>query len=216
MTGEADIRIVVLGDSITKGDQVGEAKRFTTLVQKELSERLGQKIEVINAGVNADVTELARHRLQRDVFAHKPNYAVIMFGVNDAGFYRPETPERPGHTTRVAAEGYRRYLNEMADKIEAAGIKVIFATPVPMSRHYWLAHLPQYQKHGLNYIVDEYAKIMRDVAEERGAPMIDVHREFSIRPQTGDFIPDGIHPDRRGHRIIADVYIQSLMNILAE
>ena len=213
---EADIRIVVLGDSITKGDQVGEAKRFTTLVQKELSSRLGETVEVINSGVNADITELARRRLPRDVLKHRPDYAAIMFGVNDAGFYRPDTPETPGDTPRVSADDYRAYLNEMADKIEAAGIKVIFATPVPMSRHYWLADLPQYRKNGLNYIVDEYAQIMRNVAAERHAPLIDAHREFTIRPQTENFIPDGIHPDRRGHRIIADVYIQALMGILAE
>ncbi|NOZ24047.1 MAG: hypothetical protein GXP25_23460 [Planctomycetes bacterium] len=213
---KSDIRIVVLGDSITKGDQVDENKRFTSLVQKELSDRLGKVVNVINSGVNADITELARHRLQRDVINHQPDYAVIMFGVNDAGFYRPETPEEPGDTPRVSAEDYRAYLNEMADKIEAAGIKIIFATPVPMSHHYWMADLPQYRKNGLNYIVEEYVQIMRDVAEERGAPLIDVHREFSIRPQTQDFIPDGIHPDRRGHRIIADVYMRALVGILTD
>jgi len=214
MSDQAGVKLVVLGDSITKGDNVEPGERFTSLVEKELSEKLGKRLTIINSGVNADITALAIHRLRRDVIDHKPNYAVIMFGVNDAGYYRPETPETPGDTPRVSAEDFRSYLNSMADKIAAGGAQVFFATPVPMSKHYWLADLPQYVENGLNYIVDEYARIVRDVAEERSAVLVDVHKAFSNRPQTGDYIPDGIHPDPRGHRLIADVYVKTLAKAL--
>lgn len=214
MAQKSATKIVVLGDSITRGDNVKPDERFTSIVERGLSSKLGKAVTVINSGVNADITALAVHRLRRDVIDHKPDYAVMMFGVNDAGFYRPETPETPGDTPRVSADDYRSHLNSMADKISESGATVVFATPVPMSKHYWLAHLPQYVKNGLNYIVDEYAHIMRNVATARDAALIDVHRAFSARPETEDFIPDGIHPDSRGHRLIADVYLTALSDLL--
>lgn len=214
MKDKAEVRIVVLGDSITKGDQVGPEARFTALVEKELSDRLGRKIAVVNSGVNADITRMAVDRVERDVIAHRPDYGVIMFGVNDAGFYRPDTPDKPGDTPRVSAGDFRKYLNMIADKIASCGAAAVLATPVPMSKHYWLANLPQYVQCGLNYIVDEYAEIVRDAAHRRSAPLADVHRAFRSRPETEDFIPDGIHPDKRGHRLIADVYLDVFLRLL--
>jgi len=214
MSDSSDITIVVLGDSITKGDQVGVEYRFTTLVEKELSACLDRGIVIINSGVNADITPLAIRRVQGDVIDHGPDYAVIMFGVNDAGFFRPETPETPADTPRVALDDFKSYLNGMVDRISAADIRLLLATPVPMSKYYWLADWPRYVKNGLNYLVDQYADTVRDIARQRALPLIDVHREFSSRPGTEDFVPDGIHPDTRGHRLIADVYMQQLPDII--
>ena len=138
-TRENGTCIVVLGDSITKGDDVAAEQRFTRLVEQELTDALGAAITVVNAGVNADITALAVQRLERDVLDLQPDYAVIMFGVNDAGFFRPETPETPAATPRVALADFRHHLQSMLRHVADNGITPILATPVPMSRYYWLA-----------------------------------------------------------------------------
>ena len=208
--------IVVIGDSITKGGNIACEHRFTTLVQAELTKQLGRPIAVANAGVDADTSELARDRLDRDALAQRPDYVVIMFGVNDAGFFRPETPDAPADTPRVALDAFRANLADMACRVARHGAHPVLATPVPMSRHYWLAHLPFYVENGLNFLVKQYAEAVREVASGLHTPLIDVCRAFLECPGTGELIPDGVHPDERGHRLVADVYVRRLTRILSQ
>ena len=204
--------IVAFGDSITKGDHVAPHERFTSIAERELTRIKGQTVQVINAGVNADITALALGRIERDVLAHHPAIVTVMFGVNDAGFFRPDGP--PADTPRVEPEDYRRNLHEMAERIAAIEALPILGTPLPMSPSYPLADLPQYREHGLNYLVDRYAAIMRTVAQEQRIPLLDLHRAFSEDPSTQAFLPDGIHPNVQGHAFIARLYVAELVKWL--
>ena len=203
------IIIVAFGDSITKGGNVAPHERFTSIAEKELTQAIGKQVKLINAGVNADITALALQRIERDVFAHKPDFVTVMFGVNDAGFFRPNGP--PDDTPRVEPEDYKRNLHRMVEMISAVGAMPILGTPLPMSPSYPLANLPQYQEHGLDYLVDQYAEIMREVAREHRIPLIDLHRAFSDDPSTQMFLPDGIHPNTQGHAFIARIYVNKLI-----
>ncbi len=44
---------------------------------------------------------------------------------------------------------------------------------------------------------------VREVAAARGVDLVDVYQAFAQEPATQDFFPDGLHPDVRGHRLIA-------------
>jgi len=208
----AKIVIVAFGDSITKGDNVAPQRRFTSIAERELTRLTGKQVKVVNAGVNADITTLALQRIERDVFAQRPDFVTIMFGVNDAGFFRPDGP--PADSPRVEPSEYERNLHKMVKVISAAGALPILGTPLPMSQSYWLADLPQYRKHGLNYLVDQYAEVMRKVAHEHGIPLIDFHRAFSDDLSLQAFLPDGIHPNAQGHAFISKIYVSELMKVI--
>jgi lysophospholipase L1-like esterase len=210
------LRIVAFGDSITNG--VGpagmtEADTFRDIVRRELTERLGSNVEVINAGVNGDIVPLAIGRLERDVLDRKPDIVTIMFGGNEAGFYRPET-NGFADTPRVSRDEFRATLVKMVDRIRRSGITVVLMTCPPMTERYWGKHLEPYQKYGINFLVKEYAQAMRDVAREKRVELIDVYRAFEREPKRLEFFPDGLHPDARGHRVIADLLVERLAGIL--
>ena len=198
--------IVMLGDSITNGVRVGvkEEDTFRHLLQKDLS----QAVEVVNAGVNGDITTTAIHRLERDVLGYCPNYVTIMFGVNDAGYYRPAT-DSMADTPRVTAEDFRSNLEVIIKAVQKIRAKPVLVTPVPMNPFYAHKDFPAYLENGLNYLVDEYADIIRDLASRDNLPLIDVHRAFSADPGTDRLVPDGIHPNKAGHRFIADIFMES-------
>jgi lysophospholipase L1-like esterase len=192
---------------------VTEADTFRDIVQRELTERLGAKVEVINAGVNGDIVTLAIERLKSDVLDHEPNIVTIMFGGNEAGFYRPET-DGFADTARVSQEKFQAALGKVVDRLRAEGITVVLMTCPPMTDRYWGMHLGPYQKHGINFLVKDYAQTMRDVAAEKGVELIDVYRSFQQAPSTRDYFPDGLHPDARGHRVIADLMVPRLTRII--
>ncbi len=213
----AKIRIVALGDSITNGaglSGVKEEETFRHLLQEELSRTARYDVEVINAGLNGDITTIAIHRLKRDVLQHEPDYVTIMFGVNDAGYYRPAT-DSVADTPRVTAARFRGNLEIIIKTIEAAGAKPALVTPVPMSSSYGHKDFPAYVENGLNYLVDEYADIIRDLSTQADLPLIDVHKAFSADPTTDKFVPDGIHPNKAGHRFIAGILVEAFTRILS-
>jgi len=211
------LRIVAFGDSITNG--VGpagmkETDTFRDIARRELTEKTGAKVEVVNAGVNGDIVTLAIERLKRDVLDRKPDIVTIMFGGNEAGFYRPET-NGFADTPRVSREDFKATLNKIVDRIQAAEITVVLMTCPPMTERYWGMKLEPYQKHGINFLVKDYAQAMRDVADEKGVELIDVYRAFQKKPKRLDYFPDGLHPDARGHRVIADLLVRRLARIVS-
>lgn len=211
------IRIVTLGDSITKGVRVGveEEDTYAYLLQKELSQKTRFEAGVINAGVSSDITTTAIPRLEHDVLQHNPDYVTIMFGVNDAGYYRPAT-DSIADTTRVTPEGFRSNLETIIRAVQKIHAKPILVTSVPMNPAYAHKDFPAYVKNGLNYLVDEYADIVRDLSSELGLPLIDIHKAFKADPNTDKLVPDGIHPNKPGHRFIADIFVGEFTKILSE
>jgi lysophospholipase L1-like esterase len=210
------VRIVAFGDSITNGvglAEVSEADTFRDIVRRELNERLGSTVEVLNAGVNGDVVTLAIGRLERDVLDRVPDIVTVMFGGNEAGFYRPET-DGFAETPRVAREAFAATVAEIVDRTRKAGVTVVLMTCPPMTDRYWGVHLDAYQQHGINFLVKRYAQAMRDVAAEMNAELIDVYHAFEENPATLDYFPDGLHPDARGHRVIADLLVERLAQII--
>jgi lysophospholipase L1-like esterase len=208
-----EVRIVALGDSITKASNLPDERSYRKLVERELRERTGREIRVINAGVNSDITTLALERIERDVLSHQPHIVTVMFGVNDAGFFRPDGP--PADTPRVAEDEFRENLLQIVRRIRESGAIPVLVTHLPMSPSYPLADLPAYVENGLNYLVDRYAEIVRQVASEMVVSLIDTHRYFSDHPETQEYLPDGIHPNEKGHEVIASLFVPVLIDLIA-
>lgn len=210
------VRIVALGDSITNGAGlagVGESATFREIVRRELTQRLGRPVEVVNAGVNGDIATLALGRLKTDVLDRKPDVVTLMFGGNEAGFYRPETGGF-AETPRVDREEFKAALGTIVDRLRAAGIPVVLMTCPPMTERYWGMKLEAYRKHGINFLVKDYAQTMRDVAAEKKVELVDVYAAFQQDRGRLEYFPDGLHPDARGHRVIADLLVERLACLL--
>jgi lysophospholipase L1-like esterase len=210
------VRVVALGDSITNGAGlagVKGAETFRELTRRELAEKLEKPVEVVNAGVNGDIVTLAIKRLKMDVLDRKPDIVTVMFGGNEAGFYRPET-NGFADTPRVDRQQFQAALGTIVDRLQASGITVVLMTCPPMTERYGGMHLEPYRKHGINFLVKNYAQTMRDVAAEKKVALIDVYRAFDGNRERLEYFPDGLHPDARGHRVIADLLVQRLARII--
>ena len=211
-----EITIVALGDSITNGAGIGnvtEKDTFRYLLQNDLAQMGGLSVKVINAGVNGDITTTAIPRLERDVLQHKPDYVTVMFGVNDAGYYRPDT-DSMADTPRVIVDDFRANLRTIINTIQEIGSIPILVTPLPMNESYAHKDFPAYVENGLNYLVDEYSEIIRNLCINKELHLIDVNKVFNENPNTVNLIPDGIHPNICGHRFIADLFISEFIKLL--
>ena len=79
------LRIVTLGDSITKGVRPGVKPEETFAARLEAALQTdGVAVSVVNVGIGSERTDLALKRLVKDVIAQKPAVVTIMYGTNDS------------------------------------------------------------------------------------------------------------------------------------
>ena len=118
--------IVCLGDSVTKGVRQGLSvdQVFCGLLETRLKQ-VGNEVKVFNLGVGSDTTEGGLKRFERDVLAHRPTHAAIMFGLNDA--YRPKADGPP----LVELDRYDQNLREMIRLLRDRNIQPILMTSNP-------------------------------------------------------------------------------------
>jgi hypothetical protein len=116
-----------------------------------------------------------------------------MFGLNDA--------------ERLTPAAYRANLHELARRIRAGGSELVLLTPnaVEAGDH---ARPPER--------VAAYAEIVREVGRELGVPVGDVHQAF-LAARAADPVAarrlhsDAIHPNLRGHVLIAETAAAALV-----
>ncbi len=155
-----------------------------------------------------------------DVLTHEPDFAVVQFGINDAAVNVWKSP--PVTTPRVNTETYRTNLQFFVRTLVAQHCRVLLMTPNPMR---WTKQLremygqPPYQTDvddGFNVVLRKYARIVRQVAQQESVPLIDVYERFTdfgnqVDTSVDDLLLDGMHPNDRGHRLIADELIPVLV-----
>jgi lysophospholipase L1-like esterase len=202
-------RIVFLGDSITQDGN------YTTDVESWLISQ-GQRVEVLNIGLSSEsatkltAEENAGHvkatgfarpfigdRLDRSLALTNPDLLFVCYGMNDAS----ALPEGP--------EGLRRFveaITHLRDTALGSGVKrVVFCTPPvhdPVK-----AIDPAKNPHERNLVA--YRDWLLSKRAE-GWEVVDIHgpmrRDLDAARKTDPafrFQPDGVHPDRGGHWVMA-------------
>jgi lysophospholipase L1-like esterase len=181
--------------------------------------RRGVPATVINAGVPGNNTTQAMARLETDVLSHKPDVVIIQFGINDGMVDVWKDP--PATAARVSKEDFENNLHGFVSRIRAAGGEVLFMTPNPLRWVKFLREMygkPPYKlddPEGLTFILADYAQIVRDVARDEKAPLVDVYAAFLAngkRPghSVDELLVDGVHPNDAGHQLISELLIEKI------
>lgn len=76
---QADITVLVVGDSISAGYGIQTEESWVHL----LRQRLGERSRVVNASISGDTTGGGLQRLARTLGEHQPDFVIIELGGND-------------------------------------------------------------------------------------------------------------------------------------
>lgn len=217
-SADAPYTVVTFGDSTTAPRTVegGDLDVYADLLQEELMQA-GVNAQVINAGVGSDTTVRARKRFESDVLIHEPDLVIIQFGLNDSCIDVRLGEDAP----RVALRDYVDNLSYFAKTLSARGSRVILMTPNPLL---WTEKLkalygsPPYDtddRWGFNLLNAHYAATVRAVAQSMNVPLVDVYQYYAHydrvpKQAMGDLLLDGMHPNARGHAIIADALMEEI------
>jgi lysophospholipase L1-like esterase len=144
---------------------------------------------VLNRGINGQLTEEIRARLPRDVLQVRPDYAIILAGVNDIfGGQRAESVER--------------HLAAMYADVLDAGIVPVAATVLPYNSATARASGDILT---LNGWIENLTKVLGILFCHTHAAVANPVDSNRLRGS-----PDGLHPDVAGYRAMGEVLARTI------
>lgn len=186
-TGVFASRIVFLGDSLTEGYGVAKEKAYPALLERKIR---NAKLDwtVVNAGVSGSTSASAKSRLEWQL-RKPPEILFLALGANDG--LRGLKPEE-----------MRKNLESAIAMARAKGVTV-FLVGMMMPPNYGGPYREAFQK-----VFPEIAK----KTKVRFVP-------FLLDGVAGDSslnLADGIHPNEKGHAVIADHLWKALEPVLRQ
>ncbi|HZL91528.1 MAG TPA: prolyl oligopeptidase family serine peptidase [Pirellulaceae bacterium] len=206
----APVRIVTLGDSITKGVRSGVTaeETFATRIEAALRKE-GLAAEVTNVGIGGERTDQALVRLEKDVIAQRPHVVTIMYGTNDSYVDIGKSD------SRITAHQYRDNLVQLVERLRRAGIQ-----PVLMTEPRWgaAAKANGAGEHP-NVRLEKYVEECRGAAKELNVPLIDHYAHWTQKEKAGQnlgaWTTDQCHPNPRGHEELARLIVPVVERVVS-
>lgn len=173
--------ILFLGDSLTEGYQLAKEEAYPALIEKEL-QKTRKGIKIINGGVSGATSASGLKRMDWYLKA-KPDIMVLALGANDGlRGTKPEITEKN--------------LSNVIEKAQQRGITVILAgmkMPTNMGEPYRSQFENIFPKLAKKYSLKFIPFILDGVG---GKPELN--------------LPDGIHPNPKGHEVMAKTVLKVL------
>jgi len=180
-------RVVFMGDSITD-------------IWK-LSEYFPGK-PYINRGIGGQTTPQMLIRFRPDVIALKPRAVLILAGTNDIA----------GNTGPMTLEMIENNYASMAELAKANGIKVIFASVLPIhdyGRTKVSERRPPEQILKLNEWLKSYCKANGHIYLDYFSKMVDDKGMLKV-----ELANDGLHPNAEGYKVMAPLAESAIQQAL--
>lgn len=179
--------IIFFGNSLTAGYGLSTEQAFPAIVGQELNSN-GFHYEVVNAGLSGETTAGGLSRVDW-ILRKKVDVFILELGANDA---------LRGLPLDQTKTNLQAIIDKVKSKYPEANIVIAgMLAPPNLGNDY----------------TSEFSSIFTDIAKENKVSLI----PFLLSGVAGDKslnLPDGIHPNIEGHKIVANNVIQVLNYIL--
>jgi acyl-CoA thioesterase-1 len=179
--------ILFYGDSLTAGYGLSPDEAFPALVGRKLTEK-GKVVKIINAGLSGETSAGGLSRIDW-VLRQPVDVFVLELGPNDG-------------LRGLPLEQTEKNLQSIIDKVKTKypNVKIVIAgMMVPPNIG------PEY--------TEKFRKIFPALAKKNNATLI----PFLLADVAGDEklnLPDGIHPNAQGHKIVAENVLKAIEPLL--
>lgn len=201
-----------LGDSITEGCRVSCGDNvFHQLIKRQYGmqhaynygvggTRIARQTTPSRGSTHHDLT----FELRAEIMDKKADAVVVFGGTNDFGH-----GDAPFGT--VDSEDIYTFcgaVNSLISKLQRDFPKadIVFMTPL----HRLSEDKPNPHS---GKTLAEYAAAIRTICGRRGIPVIDLFAIDPIDPADEEFFPDGLHPNDKGHSVMAQVIAEELLKL---
>ena len=188
-------KIACIGNSITAGFGI----KYPSIhgYPPQLQQMLGSNYWVRNFGVSSRTMlnkgdyPYMNESAWKEALDFKPDIAIVKLGTNDS---KPENWQY--------GKGFKKDLEQMVTTLRESNpsIKIFLCTPIPAFKPTWNI--------SDDVILNKIIPIQHKVAKKYGLQVIDLHTLYA---GDGDkMLKDGIHPDERGTKRLAEIIAEAL------
>lgn len=223
-------KILVLGDSLSKGIVYNEQKRRYCPLENGFINTLAKKIRftVTNVSRFGSTLTQALKIAPAKVEKENPDLVLIEFGGNDCDFNWDEIAQNPqkDHRPRTELNTFEENLTHFVKELNLRGKTPVLLNlpPLDAPRYFqWFTGGDESKgKEILKWLGDvckiywwheRYSCAVERVAQATKTRLIDIRGAFLKKEDYREFLcVDGIHPNEKGHKLIEDTilgYIQS-------
>lgn len=193
--------IYAFGDSITYGAWDQQASGWTSLLRQHLD--LTEPFPgyyFYELGIHGETTNGLMKRLDNEIEVRQrqddDSYTFIFaHGANDATWLTGES------RFKASIEDYEANLRTAIQKAKSLNASIYILGITPVNEEY-STDLVARGKSCINKYVDIYDSKARAVAQSESVSFIDINGAFKAAGPNNLLVPDGLHPNEAGHKLI--------------
>lgn len=205
------MRVLIFGDSITQGFWDIEGG-WVSRIRKHYDQQMIDGTDndpptIFNLGVSGNSSDdvLARFDNETKARATEELAFVVAIGVNDA---RTKAGVNYSDPTR-----YKQNLSEILRLAKQYSRKILFVglTPCVEARSNPVSWGDTGYTNGR---IKEFDNILREFCQVNQVPFVEVYEPFAKAEAESELLPDSLHPNDKGHQLIADLVTPGLFELL--
>jgi lysophospholipase L1-like esterase len=191
--------LVCHGDSLTEASDLNDPLIWPSLVEDRL------KIKVLNSGIGGDTTAGLLSRFYHDVVGHRPDYVLIMGGTNDLWW-------------DLDVKLIQANIFTMSCQAEYHKIVPLVGLPIPMIVESACNQDFMAPQGGYKKCMEKLALLVSSLtilARQNDIACLDFYHPFfddSGAVEKKYFLEDGLHPNKLGHRLMAQKTVELLQS----
>ncbi len=204
-------KLLFIGDSITDCERArpvgeglfgAEGRGYVSLVKAYLEAvHTEKKIRVVNMGTSGNTVKDLAARWESDVLDLKPDWLVVMIGVNDV-WRQHDLPLIK--ETHVSLIDYTSTLEQLVQKTKSKVNGLILMTPF---------YIEPNPADAMRAMMDDYGRAVKQIARQHGVHCIDTQSAFNAVLQhchANALAWDRVHPNPTGHMVIARAFLNEI------
>jgi lysophospholipase L1-like esterase len=205
-------RVVIIGDSITDCGRARDAaddspealgNGYVAIANALVAvEGAARKIVMINRGISGDTIRDLEARWDRDVIALRPDWLVVMIGVNDV--WREFDERASMRALAVSPSEYERIYDALLTRARLQLRGLVLLSPF---------HVQPDRNNPMRSKVEVFGAIVKRLAARHGAFFVDTQAAFDwmlFHVGVTQLAPDHVHPTLLGHTVIANALLTAL------
>ena len=207
------MRVLIYGDSITQGFwdlEGGWVARLRKEYDRRSIDGEGDMPTIFNLGISGDSSNEVVARFENETKARMwpgEEFAIVFaVGANDTRI--------DGTTNFSEPDRYRQNLFKLLGMAKQFSPKIMFVglTPCVDSRTNPVSWADI--SHNLARM-QEFDYVLTEFCQQNNLPRVEVFKPFQEKQEQIELMPDGLHPNDEGHKLIADLVRPKLDELLS-
>lgn len=224
MKRETVSSVLFLGDSIAKGVMLDEVRNRYVFLQQPFAQHVAELFDIDLENRARFGSTITKGRDQWEKWLEKGkscDLALLEFGGNDCDFLWEEVGQDPvpeHHLPNTELSFFVAQYTALVQDIQRHGIQPVLMTlpPIDAQRYFaWITSPSKVDAQGvLTFLGDvehiyrwheNYSQAAWRVAQQTRCPVVDMRTSFLKTWDYREYLcKDGIHPNERGHELMAD------------